>query len=490
MSFFSAIMSMSMVLALLVGESSCQSNKCSINDISCTNDDVFSFILGGLSDNLTVPWGINTYSPHHSNPAHFIEGLFAITFNNTLPSSAQNAQEPVGSPIIVANVSNHTTFLFPILAEIMSAIALGPTWASYSEQTNRTDINITTVPVGFNLGRSLETNLNFSSTTRSDLWSGSVILGNYYDAGRIDTPEFIQVARANEFLNGGRFSVENVSYNQSTASATTINETVIFDLNSEFVYLPKIFSCNSDLSIHFEDAVFDIVIPAYLLRPRCQNILDGPGIMGRPFFQAAYTVVGINNNVYFAQAHNRSNPIIPKSFSFSPNGADYQYSASLPATGTHTATNLVRFISGGISGATTTPTSTTTWIDWFTFNPTLPGTTLTLPGLPPSTPLATLPWMSWFPKPQNATAISMSSYSTWWTVGPQPTATTTTMMTLDTSSRLVGNDTTEMTTATQTSVTATTSHTVKSTGDRMTVEFSLLWTGVIGATIGLSWSIL
>jgi hypothetical protein len=306
------------VSALLAAIGSCQFVKfCYLEDLSCTHGGPFSMTLSGLSDNITVPWGttLTTIFPMKKGIKP-VPRTIPISINNGLSSSSQNLNSPSVWSTIDADVSGDYTTMYPILNENGTSIVLGPTWGPYPALNHTTTASIPTVPFGLNLGRYGE-------------WDGGLIIGDFFDAGRVVAPAFIGVPGANDFLSGGRFTVDHILYNQSTASAPTANETITFDLNNDFILLPKTFDCRAGLNVHFENGGFAIVISAALIRSRCQNTFAGPATLGRPFFQAAYTLVGKNNNVYFAQAHNRPSSIMPTPFTAASNAADNWYGTTL-----------------------------------------------------------------------------------------------------------------------------------------------------------------
>jgi hypothetical protein len=100
----------------------------------------------------------------------------------------------------------------------------------------------------------------------------------------------------------------------------------VIDFNADAISLSSSYSCRLNFSIgisnpNIPNTNLEVLIPTNLTKSEARCIVKSPGddtiTLGRPFFQAAYTYVDANGQIYLAQANQYNLGIQPQNFTAS-----------------------------------------------------------------------------------------------------------------------------------------------------------------------------
>ncbi|PYI16392.1 hypothetical protein BO99DRAFT_366316, partial [Aspergillus violaceofuscus CBS 115571] len=321
-----------------------------ITTVSDAADNAWYIPLTGPASAATAAWGASAHI--HRDAA----ALLPITFG-TAPSSTPTVHKtrslspetsalptatvsPIGSP---SGDESTTASLEIALNPEANALLLGTDTsltisstviATAENPTNISTTNLTTLPVGMNLGFGTQ-------------WPGALVFGGNYDANRIwneshwqTTPEtsagnstFTQTGT--QLLSSGvqlklyptpdPTLSTNATYPFDTAAApTTTSATLPATLNftAETLTVPDASFCARNFTVVFNPdratyPLFEIPVWADLV-PAGQRCVVGTGeeiILGRPFFQAAYVYITDVGDLYFSSIRRDGGiGIAPKEF--------------------------------------------------------------------------------------------------------------------------------------------------------------------------------
>ncbi|OJJ96257.1 hypothetical protein ASPACDRAFT_47027 [Aspergillus aculeatus ATCC 16872] len=310
-----------------------------ITTVSDAGDNAWYIPLTGPASAATAAWGANVHM--HSDAAALLPITFgtapAPTSTPTVHTTRTLSQEtsalptatvsPIGTPS--GDESTTSTLEIPLNPEA-NALLLGADTAltifstviaTAENPTNISTTNLTTLPVGMNLG--------FGSH-----WPGALVFGGNYDANRIwneshwqTTPEtsagngsFAQTGT--QLLASGvqlkLYPTPNLTGDTNTtyypfdtsSNPTTTSTTLPATLNftAETLTVPDASFCDRNFTVVFNPAsatypLFGIPIWADLVPAGSRCVVGSGGdeiILGRPFFQAAYVYVTDVGDLYFS----------------------------------------------------------------------------------------------------------------------------------------------------------------------------------------------
>ncbi|RAL11851.1 uncharacterized protein BO97DRAFT_87393 [Aspergillus homomorphus CBS 101889] len=315
-----------------------------ITTVSDAGDNAWYVPLTGPASVATAAWGASVHL--NRGAAEILPITFGTTATPTRKTRVATSTSlpkatvsPLGSPS--RNEETTSTLEIPLTTE-ENALLLGADTtltiestviATAENPTNISTTNLTSLPVGMNLGF-------------APFWAGALVFGGNYDSSRIFNESHWQTTAETSagnctFIQTGTQALSGVQlrlYGTPSASATTnTNTSYPFDttqiisttttlpatlnFTSETLTVPDATLCDRNFSVIFNPTsgtypIFEIPVWADLV-PAGARCVVGTGeevVLGRPFFQAAYVYITDIGDLYFASIRRDDMAVVPREF--------------------------------------------------------------------------------------------------------------------------------------------------------------------------------